>query len=63
MVVELDGWNFHSDRESFEDDRDEDATALALGIATIRITDPRMTDTPEREAERIRTILAKRRAA
>ncbi len=62
VIVELDGWDFHSDRESFEDDREEDATALALGIATIRITDPRMTNRPEREAARIRTILRARRA-
>lgn len=63
VIVELDGWHFHSDRESFEDDRDEDATALALGIATIRVTDPRMTNSPEREAARIMTILRARRAA
>ncbi len=63
VIVELDGWDFHSDRESFEDDRDEDATALALGIATIRVTDPRMRNSPEREAARIMTILRTRRAA
>jgi hypothetical protein len=63
VIVEVDGWEFHSDRESYEDDRDEDATALALGIVTIRITSPRMTNTPEREAERIQRILAMRRVA
>jgi very-short-patch-repair endonuclease len=63
LIVELDGYDFHSDRESYEGDRDNDATALALGIATVRITDPRIKATPEREADRLRKILRSRRTA
>jgi very-short-patch-repair endonuclease len=61
LIVELDGYDFHSDRMSYEGDRDKDATALALGIATIRITDRRIRNAPEREADRLRSILRTRR--
>jgi very-short-patch-repair endonuclease len=61
LIVELDGYDFHSDRVSYEGDRDRDATALALGIATIRITDPRIKNAPEREADRLGEILRARR--
>ncbi len=48
---------------SFADDRDRDATMLALGLATVRVTEERMDSESEREAARLRTILAGRRAA
>jgi hypothetical protein len=57
VIVELDGYDYHSDRGSFEGDRDNDATALELGIPTVRITEQRLDETPEREAERLRRIL------
>ena len=63
LIVELDGWDFHSNRRSFESDRERDAAMLALGIATIRVTWRRMMDQPEREAERLRAILQQRRRA
>jgi hypothetical protein len=63
VIVELDGRAFHSDPASYEADRDNDVTALTFGIPTVRITDIRMTETPEREAARLRTILERRRAA
>ena len=62
LIVELDGYDFHGDRASFEGDRDNDATALALGIATCRFTDERMTRDPEAEAARLQAILHARRA-
>ena len=62
LIVEIDGYPFHSDRGSFESDRDKDATALALGIATVRVTEPRIDHAAEREAERLAAILARRRA-
>ena len=61
VIVELDGWDFHSDRESFEDDRERDATMLALQIPTVRITKRRLRGQPEREAARLHTILESRR--
>jgi len=63
VIVELDGYKFHSSRERFERDRDGDAEMLAIGLATVRITWERMTQTPAREAERLLRILGARRAA
>ena len=61
LIVELDGWDFHRDRYSFEDDRDRDADALAAGAATVRITWERIIEAPRREADRLHRILAQRR--
>ncbi len=63
LIVELDGWDFHQDRGSFEGDRERDATTLALAIATVRITWERFGRAPRREAERLLRILEMRRAA
>jgi hypothetical protein len=60
LVVELDGWEFHSGRNEFEHDRDRDADLLAAGIATLRVTRERLDHTPDREADRLHTILARR---
>jgi very-short-patch-repair endonuclease len=61
VIVELDGWDFHSSKASFESDRDRDATMLALGIVTVRITWERLVQMSEREAARLRVILESRR--
>ncbi len=58
VIIELDSWQFHKDRQTFERDRDKDAEAKAGGLDTVRITDSRMN---EREAVRLKTILASRR--
>jgi hypothetical protein len=63
VIVELDSWEFHRDRDSFERDRDNDATALARNIVTVRMTWERMVDRPDREAKRLWTILCQRRGA
>jgi hypothetical protein len=63
VIVELDGYDFHSGKESFRSDRDNDADALALDLPTVRITTDRLDDTPEKEARRLSRILARRRAA
>lgn len=60
LIVELDGWRFHSNREAFESDRDRDADTLAAGHPTVRVTWERITQTPAREAERLRAILRRR---
>ena len=60
LVVELDGYEFHSDRSEFESDRDHDADRLAAGIATVRVTWERLHVRSEREATRLRIILARR---
>jgi very-short-patch-repair endonuclease len=61
VVVELDGWDYHSSRHSFKSDRERDTALLALGIVTVRITWERLTETPEREARRLKAILERRR--
>lgn len=64
VIVELDGYEFHSDRRSFEDDRDRDADMLVQGVVTVRVTEERLTGAPAREAARLHAILeARRRAA
>jgi very-short-patch-repair endonuclease len=60
LVVELDGWDFHSDRFHFESDRDRDPDLLAAGIATVRLTWERLHLKPAREAARLDAILARR---
>jgi very-short-patch-repair endonuclease len=60
LIVELDGWDFHRDRHAFEDDRDRDADALALGHPTVRVTWERMTGRGAREAQRLRRIMSAR---
>jgi hypothetical protein len=61
VIVELDSWEFHRFRSSFEGDRNRDADQLAGGHVTVRVTDERMKRTPEHEAQRLNKILADRR--
>jgi hypothetical protein len=61
VIVELDGYDVHSSRSSFENDRDRDADHLVAGFPTVRITWPRLRDTPEKEANRLEAILRHRR--
>jgi very-short-patch-repair endonuclease len=61
LIVELDGYEFHNGRGSFESDRERDAATLAAGHATVRVTHDRLTDSAEREAARLERILAQRR--
>jgi hypothetical protein len=61
LSVELDGYEYHSGRDAFERDRDQDAEALRYGFGTIRITWERIHEDPLREAERLRAILTQRR--
>lgn len=64
VIVEVDGHRFHSDRDSFERDRERDVVMLAADYVTVRITKNRMKHAAVREASRLNTILqARRRAA
>jgi hypothetical protein len=60
VIVELDGYEFHGTRQAFENDRERDAATLAAGFITVRITWERLTQTPEKEADRLNAILAAR---
>jgi len=62
VIVELDSWEFHQDRRTFERDRRRDADTLAAGYVTVRVTWDRLTNDPEGEARRLRIILAARAA-
>jgi very-short-patch-repair endonuclease len=62
LIVELDGWDYHSSRDSFERERNRDADELALGLATVRITTERLRRDPAGEAARLHKILRQRRA-
>ena len=61
VIVELDGYEFHSGRDAFESDRDRDADTLEAGHSTVRVTWERMIGSPRREALRLEAILANRR--
>jgi very-short-patch-repair endonuclease len=60
LIVELDGWEFHSDRGAFEEDRDRDMTQAEAGFQTVRLTWERARRQPAREAKRLLAILALR---
>ena len=66
VIAELDGWAYHDTRTRFEHDREKDAALLAAGFPVVRITWRRFTETPGREARRLRGMLrpagARRRA-
>ncbi len=62
LIVELDSWEWHSSRAAFERDRERDADAIAGGLPTLRITWERIHDAPRKEARRLHSILAARRA-
>ena len=47
LVVEVDGFAFHSSREAFERDRERDADLQARGLRVIRVTWRRLTQRPE----------------
>ncbi len=63
LIVELDGWEYHSGKGSFERDRERDAATLEAEHATVRVTWERLTRTPGREAARLDSILRARRQA
>jgi hypothetical protein len=58
LVVELDSWEFHRDRDSFEADRRRDAWLQTHGHRIIRVTDRRMRFSGDRLEGEIRALLA-----
>lgn len=61
VIVELDSWEFHKDRRSFERDRERDAATLHADHVTVRLTWQRFRFEPSKEAARLRSILESRR--
>jgi very-short-patch-repair endonuclease len=54
LVVEVDGWRYHSTRAAFEDDRERDAVLQAAGWRVVRVTARQL---HARTAERIRRLV------
>lgn len=57
VIVELDSWDFHANREAFEDDRERDGVTTEAGLVTVRITKRGF----EQQTQRLVRILAERR--
>jgi very-short-patch-repair endonuclease len=61
FAVELEVYETHGNRASFEADPVRQEELLLVGIASIRVTGPRLTREPEAVIERVRTLLERRR--
>jgi very-short-patch-repair endonuclease len=59
LVVEFDGYAFHSDRAAFERDRHRDAELAARGFRVIRVTWRQLVGRPEAVVDRIIRTLAR----
>jgi very-short-patch-repair endonuclease len=58
LVVEFDGWAYHSTREAFERDRRRDADLQLAGERVIRVTHRQLAGAPEELVARFATGLA-----
>lgn len=58
QIVELDGWNVHSTRSAFREDRARDRALRAAGYTVTRLTWSQLDDEPEEIAEDLRLLLA-----
>jgi very-short-patch-repair endonuclease len=63
LAVEIDGYAFHGDRDSFEADRRRDAELARRGIQVMRVTWLQITDEPEAALVRLAEVLALRARA
>jgi very-short-patch-repair endonuclease len=63
LVVEVDGYEFHGDRQSFESDRARDARLVAAGYRVIRFTAIQLRDEPLVVISRLAAALALKAAA
>jgi predicted transcriptional regulator of viral defense system/very-short-patch-repair endonuclease len=61
FAVELDVYETHGNRASFEADRVRQEELLLVGIETIRVTGPRLAREPATVIEAVRTLLERRR--
>ncbi len=62
LVLEVDGYAFHSSRRAFEHDRLRDAELQAAGHAVLRFTWRQLRDDPIRVAGRVAHVLGRRAA-
>ena len=61
LAVEVDGWEGHRNRDSFEDDPVRDSDLRTIGIATARFTARKVQKDPEFFISRVKFELAERR--
>jgi very-short-patch-repair endonuclease len=59
LVVETDGYEYHSGRVAFEDDRARDLALRALGYEVVRLAGRQLADEPERIAGVLSARLAR----
>jgi very-short-patch-repair endonuclease len=62
VIVETDGWDGHSGRIAFEDDRERDQRLLAAGWVVMHVTWRQLTKEPTKVAARLAALLAARDA-
>jgi very-short-patch-repair endonuclease len=60
QIVELDGWEAHSTRSAFQDDRERDRRLLVAGYSITHITWNQLRDEPEAIASDLRLLLRDR---
>jgi very-short-patch-repair endonuclease len=58
LALETDGWDFHSDRTAFEQDRRRDAELVARGYRVIRVTWRQLAEEPIAVVARLAAALA-----
>jgi very-short-patch-repair endonuclease len=58
LIVEIDGWAYHSMRSSFEHDRRRDQRLITAGWRVIRVTWRQLTQRPEAIVATLATALA-----
>jgi very-short-patch-repair endonuclease len=57
LVVEVDGYEFHSSKEQFEADRGRDAVILGRGYPTLRLPARVVLEQPDLAAEMLRNAI------
>jgi very-short-patch-repair endonuclease len=60
QIVELDGWQSHSTRSAFQDDRERDRRLKVAGYSVIHLTWNQLRDEPEAIAADLRVLLGDR---
>jgi very-short-patch-repair endonuclease len=60
LVVEVDGWRYHSDRRAFEADRARDRELPRRGLLVLRFTDRELSTQPDAVAASLRAHLRRR---
>ena len=58
LIVETDGFKYHSGREAFEDDRDRDLRLKALGFEVVRLSYRQVVEESTRVADLLTAILS-----